>query len=491
MEVLRLPKPLLKDLWSRAFTAAIDVVRESRASGQPVILTFHAVWFHLGVREYVSGIDFGRLADLQDRPDIVFTLIDDIYDVKARLSKTNGVFSYHVASPDDYLTAILRMLQILDWRNTENVLSSKVAEVSGAPQFVLAVKHPISVFHDLFAGVEKKLVYVAHPISEVRRLRRGAEEQSSLADEIVKRVQDLCSRLRERFIVFEPTAIDELRFDVNFDLGGQSFDLPCLGWRWPLPSEETSDLLFEEPEEADDAFGQGWTSLAPSIAQMRSASLGQAQEDMIRRAGPLLSALQQQIVEQITSRDYSLVTQADGLVVYRPAFRGNESRGVQSEIIHHQTLQRVGLPRATAVILHPDGDESNAILSNFKRLVNDWRSQGKLVGQPTQFDSLMSSLTADHLKPIQDSPTNLSKGQAISELLRKWDIDFVTPPVRAMGADTAVVAREEESERGSRFTGLHSYLSELVNREDVEVIRADLSIQEFAQRVVNRIENRI
>ena len=99
MEVLLLPKPLLIQLWTKAFDQADQRIRESLASDRPVILTFHGVWFHLGVREYVSGVDFASLANLQVRPDVVFTLIDDIYDIKSRLSKPNGIFSYPVGEP--------------------------------------------------------------------------------------------------------------------------------------------------------------------------------------------------------------------------------------------------------------------------------------------------------------------------------------------------------------------------------------------------------
>jgi len=89
--------------------------------------------------------------------------------------------------------------------------------------------------------------------------------------------------------------------------------------------------------------------------------------------------------------------------------------------------------------------------------------------------------------PIQDGETDLLKGQAISELLRRWEIEFLTRAPRAMAPETAAVAREQESERGNRFSGLHSYISELVNTDDVVIISEDLSIQEFAQRVFNRI----
>lgn len=351
---------------------------------------------------------------------------------------------------------------------------------------MLAVKHPISVFHDLFAGTDKKLVYVAHPITEIRRLRRGTENQKQMAEDIVERIQDLCRRLREHFIVFEPTAIDELRFDLTFELDKQSMDLPYLGQRWPLPSVETSDLLCEKPENLEDAFGKEWMRIGNAIAQNESETLGQGQGEMVRRAWPSLAALQEQILQQITSRDFTLVKQANGLAVYRPVFRGHASGGVEREIKHHQTLHQAGQKKATVVILHPESDEHDSLLENFKRLVKYWNSEGKLDGEPEQFASLEATLTFEQLQPIQDGETDLIKGQAISALLRQWEIEFLTRPPRAMAPDPAAVAREEESERGSLFTGLESYISGLV---DVEVIRENLSIQEFSLRVVNRIND--
>ena len=489
MEVLLLPKPLLMRLWTEAFDQANVRIREELTTERPVILTFHAVWFHLGVREYVSGINFSSLANLQERPDIVFTLIDDIYDIKARLTQPNGVFSYAIEEPDDYVTAILRLLQILDWRSTENVLSSKVAEVSNALHFVLPVKHPISVFHDLFVGTGKKSVYIAHPISEIRRLLRGDEEEQSLAETTIDRIRDLSRGLREQFIVFEPTAIDELRFDLNIYLDNQSMDVPCLGQRWRLPSEEHTDLLFTATENADQAFGQSWTTLAEEITRDGVENLGQEKIESIRLSWPLLATLQDQILQQITSRDYSLLTQTNGLAAYRPAFRGNESRGVRREITHTQTLRQIGMDRATVVILHPDSDEQDSLLENFNRLINEWKSQSILVGSPEQFASLSAELSFGDLKPIQDGDTDRSKGREISELLRRWEIVFVTRASGAMAPDPAVVAREDESERGRLFSRIHSYIAELVETEDVEVISEELSIQEFTQRVFDRINN--
>ena len=88
---------------------------------------------------------------------------------------------------------------------------------------------------------------------------------------------------------------------------------------------------------------------------------------------------------------------------------------------------------------------------------------------------------------IVDKSSRGSKGQAISDLLGQFGLSFVTRRARAMGPNTSVVAREEESERGAIFAGLQSYISTIVITDDVEVIRENLSIQEFVQRVVNRI----
>ena len=267
-------------------------------------------------------------------------------------------------------------------------MSSKVAQILNSKHFVLAVKHPISIFHDLFVGTDKKLVYIAHPISEVRRLLRGDDNERQLAEGIVELIQDLTRRLREQFIVFEPTAIDELRFDLNVVLDNQSMDVPCLGWRWPLPSGQPTDLLSTASGNSDQHFGRSWTSLARAITQEGPENIGQTQGGLIRQAWPLLATLQGQILAQITSRDYSLVTQTSGLAVYRPAFRGNESGGVRLEITHNQALRQIGINRSPVVILHPDSDEQDTLLENFKLLVDDWRSDGKLDGSPENFSSL-------------------------------------------------------------------------------------------------------
>ena len=194
-EILRLPQPLLMTLWSEAFEDAYRSVTTSLDEGKDVLLTFHAVWFHLGTRQYVSGVDFGRLSSLPTKPSIFINLIDDIFDMKSRLSEPDGLFSYEVAKSDAYVDATLKLLRILDWRSIENVMSMKAADACDSQHFVIAVKHHASVFHRLFTDGNAKIIYIAHPITEVRRFEQEGREAE--ATEVVSRIQELSARLED------------------------------------------------------------------------------------------------------------------------------------------------------------------------------------------------------------------------------------------------------------------------------------------------------
>ena len=61
------------------------------------------------------------------------------------------------ASTMDVVQEVLDLLLLLHWRSTEIFASEQIATVIGAPHYVLATKHPLSVAHDLVSTDKRPL----------------------------------------------------------------------------------------------------------------------------------------------------------------------------------------------------------------------------------------------------------------------------------------------------------------------------------------------
>lgn len=483
IELLTLPKPLLDKLWGEAFDQAISQIAEARGRGEDTILTFHSVWYHLSNREYLSCVDLGRLARDESRVDVVITLVDDIYDVKSRLGRPRGLFSVPAVNQSDYLDAIIKLLRVLEWRNFETVLSSKIAEICGAHHYLLGTKHPLVTFHDLVTRAEKGIVYLAHPISQVRRLMRKGGEDADRAEAMIQRVGQLAVALRDNFVVLEPTAIDELRFDNEAVIDGDRIVVPKLSWRWPLASVESEDLLWSQVSGTSEPFGHSWEVKAGAIEGKSHSEWNAQERSELKEAAPLLLTLQENVQMQIKSRDFALVSQADGIVVYRPMFEGHESSGVRLEIDYHDELSKVGLDRALTVVLHPDEDEFALRRELLRDYLRGWCSSGELEGDVADLERLISEITIEDVRLLVESDTDGGAGRSLEELVTKYTLKFVSgQPSGAMGSDQIALARGKERERGEAVRSLRSYLAGLQSPK-IQVIKEPLSVADFAHRV--------
>ena len=479
IEALRLPTQLLSRLWSEAFEQAIARAIDALSQGHPVLLTFHGTWYHQANREYISAVDLKLIAESKATPGRMVCLIDDIFDVKARLSKSLGLFEVPVAQDSDFLDAYIKLQRVLDWRNFELVLSNKIAEICGSPHFVLATKHPIKTFHDLITDSERPIIYLAHPISQIRRMGRSSSEAFTTA---TSSIRELTAGLRARAVVLEPTAIDELRIGNVIGRDGEPLDIPFLTDRWPLPSIELIDLLYVPPDQEVPAFGPTWERLAQKVTATPPPDWQIGEMEQIRLANSLLYALKEHIQMQIKSRDFALLAQARVLAVYRPMLEGNEATGVKIEIEHHVHLGKLDIDRALAIVLHPPEDERAACSELLKLRVKNWYEQGLLNGSSDQLRAFLDTLTPGWVAAVRSSTTDFDAGRRLSAGAKGFGLAFVVPESGAMGEDQATVSRGMDRQRGQEVKNLNSWL-ESFEAPQVVILREDLSVADFANRV--------
>src|SRR5439155_84452 len=108
--------------------------------------------------------------------DLVVTFIDDIYDIRSRLSSPSGLLAPKLSGTPELLDIILKLFLILDWRAFEITLSERVADAASKNDHcVFAVKHPLRTLNALFYE-RKKRIYLSHHISQLRRMKYGTED---------------------------------------------------------------------------------------------------------------------------------------------------------------------------------------------------------------------------------------------------------------------------------------------------------------------------
>lgn len=485
-DVLALPKPVLYQRWRHAFSDCLKEASRERKKSRDVFLTFHACWYHLRNREYISGIDFKRLLQKDAAADLMVTFIDDIYDVRSRLSMPRGVLEPQLSVASEIMDVVLKLLLILDWRAFEITLSERVADAAcKGKHFLFAVKHPLRTLNALLYE-RRKRIYLSHHISQLRRMKYRTEKERTISDAAVRDIQAVAQKLRDLTVLFEPTTVDEARFDYRLQRGTSQAIIPKLGERWPLGSSE--ELAYIPPERPLPAFGDEWERKAEEVISSQNPD----KFDDLEVSSALLHALSDKIFSQINSRDHFLVEHSDGIAVYRPYFLGYEASGVKEELEHHYRLVRAGNPRATAIVLHTPSDEQMRPRRMGQRCMEQWRKDNELVGENSGVDQLIEKLPDDgqFWKQINRSDP-LSDGRLLREYVGEYGCRFRADSSSSpLGSAPALQQQDADENRGNEFhSWLHkNYLNQFGRLRKTLLIRKELTPETFAERVKDHLE---
>jgi hypothetical protein len=122
VQTFLLPRPQLRKVWSDAWERVLQRATEAQETGD-VILTFHFAYFHQLTREYFVAADLTALMGaLKGRCSSMITFLDDIYDTHQSLI-AGGSGSGMMDPPDSLERTVLDLMQVLDWRSIEVMLS--------------------------------------------------------------------------------------------------------------------------------------------------------------------------------------------------------------------------------------------------------------------------------------------------------------------------------------------------------------------------------
>ncbi len=296
--------------WANGWQQLTKAMREEIPKAGCALVAAHLVYYRNG--RPISPVRFDLIADWQ--PDTVVTLIDDLFAVRNRI-------------PSKYP---FPLSELYSWRMTEWVLADQIAWAVGAakpsgkhiPNYLLSVKQPIHMLFRLLLSLETSVVYASFPISSTR--------PDPSKKEAINRFR---SQLHKVCTVFDPLTIDERIMQtwaeeaehdvVRFDFGteGPPGRWDCRVTPKPIDPNDPKPPNYD-PLLWDDDLGTAEIPLSEIQALFQRIGL-EGESD---------------IDEQITWRDYRLISQADYVACYRPFLGDAYHGGVDSEVSYANDL---------------------------------------------------------------------------------------------------------------------------------------------------------
>lgn len=383
MSVLTLPQPLLRALWASSFDEAMNTWATGETE-DTVLVMFHSSYYHLQNKHFVSIVDFDMILKWKELIAGIINLVDDVFDCQQRLCSVRG--RRLLDPPKDLEESLLQLLLILHWRQQETLMSNAIAHASRKELVVYAVKQRIDNFLRMVEQ-DAPRVYISHPISEVRRAYLGGETSAvgAFTEEYARHVEML---ERRKFVVFEPTTIDDYRFTTG----------ATLGRRWPLAGDIPAEaqLLWTKPARcrSDYIFPAGWA---------------EDERNLKENAQPLVAYLSDIIDRHTTARDYQLIDQSDLVYAFRPLLYGHASGGVRKELTYAYARSQLGLgegSRPFAVIYSPAKDRRDYPFRGFwDRAISKWATDQRIKGEKAQVEQLQKSLRddEDHIRRLTEA----------------------------------------------------------------------------------------
>lgn len=304
---------------------------EGRNGASHVFLTMHLSYFKNS--EFFPPLMPSLFSPMLDklggaRMNIV-TLIDDAFAIRGRLARRDG---------GTHSGTALRLREILIWRSQEALcaeglkihmgnMTETAAGKEPVRSYMVSVNHPHATFENLIFGDRPRRACLSYPVSSTRDLPDDVLEINEFRKE-AHAVGDETGTA-----VFDPVTVDELALRTAFERSSEGGDVvleeqdrwplgginPVSGGpRWPvrIPRSEVAEVLLP----AGPDRGQGTGGGAGDIGN------------------------------QISSRDYRLVEDANLLAAYRPMFNMKKSAGVDAEIRHAKKFGK------KVVVYHPPRD---------------------------------------------------------------------------------------------------------------------------------------
>jgi len=347
---LQQPPEIVQKEWKEALNVIKNEIDNRKIDNY--ILAMHAVFYNYRTNEYICPVSEQLLKLI--KPQVIITLIDDIFDIHNRLKENGHIFctSNGGSDIDDPNGLLYEIIRILDWRANEIMVTRHLAMELGIKHYLLAIKHDYKLLDNLIIK-GKESAYVSHPITQVRNHQRDGNYKK--AKKIISEIHRFEEEVSENFSAFLPTTIDEYRFKKDLR-NNRTIILNELFDRWDAEKYSSKiNSMFEKNKKENISLWRNGKS---------KGNLNQ-----------LLWILAKIIEKQINVRDHFLVEQCNALIVYRPCYDGIASDGVLEEIDYYLLLKEVN--RKCLVYL-PKVDRDEFLIKQFESVINNQLKEGKL-----------------------------------------------------------------------------------------------------------------
>jgi hypothetical protein len=382
-DILPLPPRILRACVRQALEPALSGGHPSLAhlksvipaltAGKDVFLTLHASWYSGMHHGFINSINACLLAEhLRShglRVSRVIMLVDDIWDIIARLMRQSYMFDQHhhrVPTEDDIAgNEVLKsapqvsrpitpnLVKLTQWRQHEFDRSQEIAEAvpraddSSAETLVFAVKQPVSTFQKLLEQPTANITYLSISVAEPYKLSKP--DRLARIDFVNRVIRQL--RRKDDVTLLEPISVDELRIMRDTDDDDDYIGSSELRERWPVPALDQKDQLLADGflDDSDEAFFVQYPFLG--------------RDD----TGEHLALLRRLLHDMVIARNRVLVGQANGVVLLRPFTRRDSaaSEGMQIAAVMNEQLRQFDEQspdpgerrRRKTVVYHPRGDE--------------------------------------------------------------------------------------------------------------------------------------
>ena len=306
-----------RERWLQGWSVAKQKFTESGARCQ--ILSMHLSFAARDNR--FCPADLAAIA--RWKPDLIITLIDDVYSVKRRIQLKRYTFS---------------LAQLYGWRTNEQMLADQVGLLTGTlledpdkarrsaicESLLLAVKTPLLTAARLIAKISCRRCYASYPISSTRGDPGRKEE-----------INRFRTRIHKTMPTFDPVTIEEkallgyytlskepIRYDPNAGPPGHEQEEVHKRWDARLSKEGKLAPMVWEPNMVKNASGaqERFFPVPIDRSEIEELSLPEEGEGYTT------------VDDDVEFRDIRLVAQADFVVCYRPYIDGRITGGVNTEI---------------------------------------------------------------------------------------------------------------------------------------------------------------
>lgn len=324
--------------WNNAWSRFIRKEKRNIDKGEPIFLGLHGCFTreHYGTR---CVFDPRKVAEAF-RPDIIFTLINDVYEMWWRTEYRAGGYD-SVGRPT--------LEQLLFARRHELIVGDLIAlscseHHSPVKNLMFSVHHPLKSFSNcIIRPKDRQIVYLSFPISQPRMLEKNGDLTAK--KEVSAFIKDAYEKqnTNPRLVLECPLGIDELPFTRIRSIEELAIDVQ------KAKENNSTTLVDFDRDKLRWNMDEFWAQNIRMGAQVPQGAPFHAEQLLCARGS---------LETDVSWRDYRLVDQADFVIVFNPIYC---NRSQMAGSVRLEAERAAFQQKYVYIYQDPLQDEANAV----------------------------------------------------------------------------------------------------------------------------------